>query len=129
MAIPTLGTTAQEIYRNWEDISRTQNGGHFRVVGIVVGCGTFFWRNGKIYREFKGSSYEGEARLSTYELATNDDLSLIDWAIEHGALQVAVIGTDGVAPRRHFGRHHPAPQRNWHCDLKVLHQATGRALA
>lgn len=68
--------------------------------------------------------------MGTYELATNDDLALIDWAIEHGALQVAAVGTDGVTHRAHFPRAHPAPQHNWHCDLiKIFHQATGRRLA
>jgi hypothetical protein len=116
---PSLGITAQEIYRNWEAAEHMPSS---HTVGFIPAYGVFDWRNGEICRVIAPTS----ETLATYRRATLDELQEIDKAIHNGTLQIERRPITGLAR----GRGTMIDSRaNYHdVGIAVLHQATGRAL-
>ena len=80
-------TTVADFYRYWENLSHDY-AGQDDVVCLVPLAGYFSLRGGEIYRVEPVKRHEmnnGWQSGGTRERATQDELSQLDWAIEHGA--------------------------------------------
>jgi hypothetical protein len=109
--IPSLGTTAAEIYRAWEAADAAPGE---RVVGLITGEGKYGWLHGELVRLFDGRG----GTPPTYEPQNSLSLAVVGDALERGLLQI---------------QREPIPNRTYGMPygygVTVLHQATGRPLA
>ena len=109
---PSLGTTGLEIWQAWRALR--SGGGTYVIDGRdVCGGGTYFHRDGKLYRSFPFT----RKAPATYREATPAENDDVFDAIECGAFQITEHGPDGLAQKWSHGM-----------PVKVHHQATGRAI-
>lgn len=118
MNIPTLGCTAVEIYRRWEEARIPL----MNVVGLIVGYGVFFWYRGKLCRAFRYT----RTAPATYELCTQDQLAEIDRAIKSGWIQIIAQPPTGLLYGK--GTYRDTGPDPHQLGIIVLHQATGKPL-
>jgi hypothetical protein len=113
---PSLGATKQEIYAQWE---KAPAGPNETVVGRdLLNGGEYDWMDGKLYRLEKTPAKTGV--VATRRLATTDETSGIDTAIDRGMFQVEGRASTGAGGVREF--------QDAGALTRVLHQSTGRAM-
>lgn len=120
-SIRSLGSTPEEVWQRWRELSEAPQHTRHAVVGWLPLEGVYSWRAGKVVREFAQRSSEAPYGYAAWQRdATRNELDAVWRAIERGWFQVEarqVTGCLGLSTNPDAGK-----------TVQVYHQATGRRL-